>query len=230
MNNVFVKIGHRGAMGHQPENTLASFQKALDLKVDAIELDVYKCKTGELVVIHDDRLERTTNGKGYTEEHTLCELKKLDAGNGNVIPTLNEALDLMDNQVLVNIELKGENTAEEVAKVIRNYVNNKNWNSDNFLVSSFDQPELNKFKIDYPEINIGVLLEGIPLDYSKIAVNMNAYSIHLSINFINQKFIDDAQKNKLKVYVYTVNENDDILKMRKMGVDGVFCNFPERLL
>jgi glycerophosphoryl diester phosphodiesterase len=77
---MFLKIGHRGAAGHAPENTLLSFQKAMDLGVDMIELDVYVCKTGELVVIHDEKVDRTTNGTGYVREKTLDELKILDAG------------------------------------------------------------------------------------------------------------------------------------------------------
>ena len=87
MDKKILKIGHRGAMGHEPENTLRSFKKALALNVDAIELDVYVCKTGELVVIHDDKIDRTTNGTGYTEDKTFTELRQLDAGKGELIPT-----------------------------------------------------------------------------------------------------------------------------------------------
>ncbi|MBA6363297.1 glycerophosphodiester phosphodiesterase, partial [Colwellia sp. BRX8-8] len=109
-------------MGHEPENTLRSFKKALALNVDAIELDVYVCKTGELVVIHDDKVDRTTNGIGYTEDKTFVELRQLDAGKGELIPTLEEVLDLVDKSVIVNIELKGRSTAIATYQVIDKYI------------------------------------------------------------------------------------------------------------
>src|SRR6056297_2287931 len=103
-----LKIGHRGAMGYEPENTLRSFKKAIELNVDMVELDVYVCSSGELVVIHDDKVDKTTNGKGYVSEKSFDELRKLDAGMGEKIPTLQEVLDLIDKRAKVNIELKGK--------------------------------------------------------------------------------------------------------------------------
>ncbi|MFT6331076.1 MAG: glycerophosphoryl diester phosphodiesterase, partial [Bermanella sp.] len=155
MDKKILKIGHRGAMGHEPENTLRSFKKALALNVDAIELDVYVCKTGELVVIHDDKVDRTTNGIGYTEDKTFVELRQLDAGKGELIPTLEEVLDLVDRSVIVNIELKGRSTAIATYQVIDKYIKEKGWSELDFMVSSFDHHELNKFKHLYPQIPIG---------------------------------------------------------------------------
>ncbi|MBA6251726.1 glycerophosphodiester phosphodiesterase [Colwellia sp. MB3u-55] len=216
-------------MGHEPENTLRSFKKALALNVDAIELDVYVCKTGELIVIHDDKVDRTTNGIGYTEDKTFVELRQLDAGKGELIPTLEEVLDLVDKSVIVNIELKGRSTAIATYQVIDKYIKEKGWSELDFMVSSFDHHELNKFKHLYPQIPIGVLLEGVPLSYADCAVELNAQSINLSLDFINQDFVDDAHQKGLQVYVYTVNDYDDIAKVKKLNIDGIFCNFPERL-
>jgi glycerophosphoryl diester phosphodiesterase len=229
LDKKILKIGHRGAMGHEPENTLRSFKKALALNVDAIELDVYVCKTGELVVIHDDKVDRTTNGIGYTEDKTFVELRQLDAGKGELIPTLEEVLDLVDKSVIVNIELKGRSTAIATYQVIDKYIKEKGWSELDFMVSSFDHHELNKFKHLYPQIPIGVLLEGVPLSYADCAVELNAQSINLSLDFINQDFVDDAHQKGLQVYVYTVNDYDDIAKVKKLNIDGIFCNFPERL-
>ncbi|TWX52324.1 glycerophosphodiester phosphodiesterase [Colwellia hornerae] len=216
-------------MGHEPENTIRSFKKALALHVDAIELDVYVCKTGELVVIHDDKVDRTTNGVGYTEDKTFTELRQLDAGKGELIPTLEEVLDVVDKSVIVNIELKGRSTAFATYQVIDKYINEKGWSELDFMVSSFDHHELNKFKHLYPQIPIGVLLEGVPLSYADCAVQLNAQSINLSLDFINQDFVNDAHQKGLQVYVYTVNDYDDIAKVKKLNIDGIFCNFPERL-
>ena len=229
MDKEILTIGHRGAMGHEPENTIRSFKKAIELNVDAIELDVYVCKTGELVVIHDDKIDRTTNGIGYTAEKTFAELRQLDAGKGELIPTFEEVLDFVDKRVIVNIELKGRNTAFTTHQVIDKYIQNYGWSALDFMVSSFDHRALNEFKQLSPQIPIGVLIEGIPLSYSDCAVELNAQSINLSLDFINQDFVNHAHNNGLKVYVYTVNDDDDITKMKSLNIDGIFCNFPERL-
>jgi glycerophosphoryl diester phosphodiesterase len=115
-------IGHRGASGYEPENTLRSFQKAIDLGVEMIELDVYTCKSGELVVMHDDKVNRTTNGNGYVFNMTLTELKTLDAGKGEKVPTLVEVFDLINKKIAINVELKGEGTAESTAELIQKYI------------------------------------------------------------------------------------------------------------
>ncbi|MEM3426627.1 MAG: glycerophosphodiester phosphodiesterase family protein, partial [Thermoproteota archaeon] len=99
-----LKIGHRGARFYEPENTLRSFRKALELGVDAVELDVRRTRDGELVVIHDAEVDRTTNGKGLVRELTLEEIRRLDAGKGEKIPTLEEALDFLDGRVKILIE------------------------------------------------------------------------------------------------------------------------------
>ena len=225
---LFLKIGHRGAMAHEPENTLSSFQKAIDLGVDAIELDVYVCKTGELIVFHDLKVNRTTNGKGYIEYKTFEEIRKLDAGNCQLIPTLEEVLDLIDEQVITNIELKGENTAQKVSDTINQYIQ-KGWHKSLFLVSSFNHHELKKFKNINPDISIAALIEAIPLNYSDLALELNADYINLSQDFVNKEFVEHAHNNGLKVLVYTVNDYSDIKRIKNMGVDGIFSNYPERL-
>jgi len=109
-----LRIGHRGAAGHAPENTLASFRKAIELGLDMTELDVHVCASGELVVIHDENVDRTTNSKGWVSKLSLTELKRLDAGAGETVPTLAEVLDLLKDRIMLNIELKGLGTAEPV--------------------------------------------------------------------------------------------------------------------
>lgn len=224
-----LKIGHRGAMGYEPENTLKSFQKALDLGVDMTELDVYVCKSGELVVIHDDKVDRTTDGHGYVIDKTFKEIRSLDAGKGEKIPTLEEVLDLLDRKIPINIELKGENTAEPVAKLIDKYINNNDWKEEDFFISSFNHYELKKFKELKPNIKVGALIVGIPIDFSDYAEKVNAYSVNLNLEFINQQFVDDAHSRGLKVFVFTVNDKDDIKRMRDLGVDGLFSNYPDRI-
>jgi len=113
-------------------------KKALELNVDAIELDVYACESGELVVIHDNKIDRTTNGKGYVTEKTLDELRILDAGDGEKIPLSSEVFDIINKKVKINIELKGNKVAKHVNDLIQDYIKNKGWKYKHFIISSFN--------------------------------------------------------------------------------------------
>ncbi len=221
-------IGHRGAMGHAPENTIKSFNKALELGVDMIELDVTCCKSGEVVVFHDDRIDRTTNGEGYVQELNLQQLKTLDAGEGENIPTLNESLSFINRRAMVNIELKNSMVVEGVVNEIKAFKTNFNWNDDDFLISSFDHYALQKFKILMPSIRIAVLIGIIPISYAAMASELNAYALNPCLDFINKNLVNDAKSNGLKTYVWTVNHPEDIAKMENLQVDGIFTNYPDR--
>ncbi len=225
----FLRIGHRGACGYEPENTLISFKRALDLGVDMVELDVYQCASGELVVMHDDTLDRTTNGTGNVWEKSLTELKKLDAGNGQKIPTLAEVFDLVNKRVKINIELKGENTALLTAQLIYKYVTTKGWVFDDFYVSSFNHAELALFHQACPEVKIGGLYEGTDAPLAAFKKDFSAYAaIGISKNSLTQEYVDEAHRRNLEIYVYTVNDAQEIKMMKEMGVDGIFCNYPDK--
>ncbi len=216
-------------MGYEPENTIKSFKKALKLNVDIIELDVHVCKSGELIVIHDEKVNRTTNRKGLVSEKTLSELKKLDAGKGEKIPTLSEVLDIIDRKAKINIELKGPKTAKPVHELIKNFTKNKGWNNSDFIVSSFYPKELIKFHKLNPKIKAGFLIQRKPNLYMKLIKKAGASSMNVSMKFVNKELIKDAHNIGLKVYVWTVNNPKDIERMKKLGVDGIFSNFPDRL-
>lgn len=226
-------------MGYKPENTLSSFEKALRLGVDGIELDVWVCQSGELVVFHDETLDRITNGSGNVFDKTLSELKQLkvkhplpereeDIPHDRItIPTLEEVLDLVDKKVFVNVELKGPNTARPVYRTIDRYVMEMGWPYDKFLVSSFDHPELRKFqRISHGVVNVGFLFSAIPLGYARLAEEVGAYAIHPEWDTINQKLVNDAHKRQIKVYVWTITDEERARKVLPMGVDGIFANDP----
>ncbi|MEL0083582.1 MAG: glycerophosphodiester phosphodiesterase family protein, partial [Gammaproteobacteria bacterium] len=151
-------IGHRGAMGHAPENTLGSVKAALALGVRHLEIDVY-CVEGELLVFHDDRLERTTNGTGRIRDQSLSHLRSLDAGGGQQIPTLEEVCTEIAGKACLNIELKGPGTARPVARLINQLIA-RGWHHDCFLVSSFDHRQLAEMGQMEPRIKLGALLCG----------------------------------------------------------------------
>jgi glycerophosphoryl diester phosphodiesterase len=223
------KIGHRGAMGYISENTLSSFEKSIKIGVDVIELDVRLCKTGQLVIIHDEKVDRTTNSKGYVAEKTLEELKALNTGNGEEIPTLYESLSFIDRRVKVNIELKGVGTARPVYKTIQDFIKNKNWKKSDFLISSFDHSQLEEFHLLDSNIRIGVLIRNNPMGYDQFLKKINAYSVNISLKLINQELVDYFHKKNLKVYVWVVNKLSDIKQMKLLGVDGFFSDFPDKI-
>lgn len=221
-------IGHRGAMGHAPENTLASIRKALELGVPCVEIDVYFVD-GQLVVFHDSRLERTTNGTGYLLDQNFSDLRSLDAGDGEKIPTLKEVFEAVHLQAGINIELKGPNTARQVVEFVFK-MRDMGWSDDLILISSFDHRELARIRQLDPRIKVGAMIVGLPVNDSAFAESLGAYSVHLSLEFIDRRFVDDAHSRGLRVFVFTVNHPEDIIKMGELGVDGVFTNYPERVL
>lgn len=226
---VFLKIGHRGACGYEPENTLRSCRKALGLNVNMIECDVQACKGGEVVVIHDRILDETTNGKGYIVEKYFEELLTLDAGKGEKIPTLEELLDLIDRRVRVNIDLKAERISKAVSDILEKYVRKHNWSYDHFLISSLNHYELLEFSKLNPNVKIGASTSSIPIGLAEFAEKMNAYSIHADQDFINQNFVADAHHRGIKVFVSTVNDPAEIKRIKALNVDGIFSDYPDRL-
>jgi len=221
-------IGHRGAMGHETENTLASVQKAIDLDVDQMEIDVFKIKSGEIVVFHDDTVERLTDGTGKIEEYTWEELQKLNVQGGHKIPLLQEVLDVIDGKVGLNIELKGANTAADTDRIMKEYVNGKGWRLDDFIISSFNWDELRAMHVLNSEIRIAVLTGKDPLDAMLVAKELNAEAINPHFKQLTRENVLEIKEEGFKIYTWTVNEPEDILSMKRHRVDGIITNFPER--
>jgi len=221
-------FGHRGARGHEPENTIRSVRRALELGADGIEVDVYFAD-GHLVVIHDDTLERTTNGHGCVMKKTFAHLRSLDAGLGEKIPTLAEIFDAVNRRAVINVELKGPHTAAPVAALIAEYVKHRGRSYADFLVSSFDHDRLREAKKLRPEIRIGALIEKIPRGLAQFAEELGAWSLHISKRCVTTRLVADAHRRGLKVFVFTVNRPEEIARMKALGVDGVFSDFPDRV-
>ena len=218
-------IGHRGARGHVPENTLASFEYAISLGCDWIELDVY-AHEGELIVIHDDDLDRTTNGSGPHSNLSFDALRALDAGNGEQIPTLNEVINLVDRRCGINVELKGTATAEPVSALLRSCCE-AGWSPESFLVSSFRHQELQQAD---PLFRRGALFGRILPDLWERAERLDAWSVNFDLKDVTSALVDEAHSRGYQVLVYTVNEVSDIKRMLSLGVDGLFCDYPDRML
>ncbi|MCL6220048.1 glycerophosphodiester phosphodiesterase [Zunongwangia pacifica] len=218
-----LKIGHRGAKGHVAENTLESIKKAIALKVDMIEIDVHLCKTGELVVIHDEELGNTTSGNGMVGDKSLAQIKSFRTKEGYQIPTLAEVLELIQDKVILNIELKGEGTAEPVLKCLQKYPGAK------ILISSFSFNELMTLRSLNPEIPVAVLTEDDLSMAFLQARHLKAVAVNPYYRMVNRDFIADCHRNNIKVYVWTVNKPEKIKKLKSLDVDGIFSDFPDRL-
>lgn len=225
----FTIIGHRGAAGLAPENTLLSIDTAIRTGAPWVEIDVQH-HDGELWVVHDLTLDRTTNGHGLLTAHSAAQLRTLDAGRGEPIPTLPEVLDLVEQKVGINIELKSWNgCAAAVADCLRDYLA-EGWPANRLMVSSFHLPELWEFKQLLPQVPLAALYCGVPLDWAGVAVELGARCLNISGEFVDTKLIADVHQRDLRMNVYTVNDIDELQRLRAAGVDGVFTDYPDRML
>lgn len=222
---IMLIFAHRGASGIEPENTLRAIRSALNANVDGIEVDIHQVDN-QLLAIHDRWLQRTTSGNGQLTQYNVAQLRKLDAGKGEVIPTLDEVLALTANQCLINLELKGINDIELLFTYLDHGKSTYQLDARQVILSSFNHRLLHLIHQQRPEFLIGALTACYPLEYAKFAQILNAYSVHLDINFISEHFVKDAHQRGLKVYVYTVDEIEDINAVKAMGVDGIFSNYP----
>jgi glycerophosphoryl diester phosphodiesterase len=224
-----LKIGHRGAKGHAAENTLASFLLALESGADGIELDVHVCATGELVVIHDFTVDRTTNGTGEVHKLSLAELKRLRIEDKHSIPMLDEVLALVNRKCLVNIEMKGRHTAKPVADFVDKYVKERGWSYDDFIVSSFQREELLIMSEINKNIHLGILTQASVTQAWEWAQEFSAKAIHPHYTLLTESNVKKAQQAGLKVYTWTINEPEDIARIKSYHVDGIISDYPERL-
>jgi glycerophosphoryl diester phosphodiesterase len=222
----FICIGHRGARGHEPENTLRSVRKGFELGAHGVEIDVWFVQ-GELLVIHDRTLQRTTNGRGVLTRKTLAELRQLDAGAGERIPTLREVFEESQGKGFVNIELKGPDTAEPVLRLIDEFVNRHGARREDFLISSFRRGELRKAA--HRDVRIGLLYSRPTPLYHLTARRLGVWSLHPSVSAVSRRFVEDAHRRGFKVIPYTANADTQILRLKDLGVDGLFSDFPDRV-
>jgi len=234
-----LNIGHRGAGGLAPGNTLAAFQVALDLGIDGVELDVHLCRTGEVVVIHDFTVDATTNGTGRVKDLSLDELKALDAGSwfdarfaGERIPTLAEVFDTVGDRLLVNVELKSfsprtDGLEAEVIRLIR-----ERKLARTALISSFNPFALWRTRRLAPDLKLGLLYAHnlpLPLRRAWLAFLSRPEALHPDYSMVDEALMARARVNGREVNTWTVNEPDDMRRMIALGVDGIITDRPDVL-
>ncbi|MFT6964724.1 MAG: glycerophosphoryl diester phosphodiesterase [Flammeovirgaceae bacterium] len=252
-NKDFLVIAHRGASGYAPENTLASIRKGLEMKADMVEIDIHLSKDGEVMVIHDATLERTTNGTGKVQSQIVEELKKLDAGtwfskdfSEEKIPTLQEVIDLVDGQATLLIELKNESKTgfyeglvEKTLQIIDEN-NAKSW----CILQAFDSKYLQEITDSKRNFDKNFEFHKLIMDdFSPLPLYIDTKTklgyLDKSIGFkainsyfilLNEEKVKKVQSEGFKVFTYTVNEEADMRRIISFGVNGIITNYPDRAI
>jgi glycerophosphoryl diester phosphodiesterase len=215
-------IGHRGAAGLRPENTVPSFVCAAELGVAAVELDVHSVED-QLVVIHDDTLDRTTNATGPVTARSLAELRMLDAGGGAGVPLLEEIFERLPDRIGINVELKGAHTALGLARFLSGHTDR------DVLVSSFDHTALTAFRNAALTVPVAPLFGRWKRNMWEVAKRLGAWSINLSARIATPDRIAEAHRRGYRVLVYTVNDLEAAAPLVASAVDGVFTDYPDRI-
>lgn len=218
-------FAHRGASAVAPENTLAAFDKALEAQADAIELDISQVD-GEVYVFHDRYLDRLTAKPGRFQDLSSAQVQTLAVFGQHQVPTLKQALHRIAGRCMLNIEIKAPVEQEKLSELLNYALWQCGFTEQQLLISSFNHHWLKDIKAARPQTRIGALTATNNLDYAAYATQLGAYSAHIDINVIDQAFVHDAHQRGLAVFVYTVDEAQDITWLKKLGVDGIFTNHP----
>ncbi|MEV8543625.1 glycerophosphodiester phosphodiesterase family protein [Streptomyces sp. NBC_01288] len=216
----FLTIGHRGVMGLEPENTLRSFVAAEQAGLDVIELDLHLSKDGALVVMHDADVDRTTDGTGPIAERTLGELRTLDAGRGERVPTFEEVLDAVKSPV--QAEIKDLAAARALAEVMhrRNLV-------ERVEVSSFHDEAIAEIARLVPGVRTALIASRFGPDVVERATEAGAETVCLNIRRLTLEVVEAARKADLKIIGWVVNTQDQLRLVRALGLDGATTDYPE---
>lgn len=230
-----LNFGHRGFSGKYPENTMLSFEKCVEAGADGIELDVHLTKDGHVVIIHDELLDRTTDHQGLVMDYTLSELKTMDASAGfshvygkNEIPTLDEYLDyIRDKKIITNIELKtGIITYPGIEKKTLERIDRYHLR-DRIIISSFNHYSVLRMKELAPDMKYGLLEESRIVGMADYAARLGVDYLHPLFYTIDGPYLQEAAHNGLGINAWTVNSEDDIRKMVKIGIHGIIGNNPD---
>ena len=227
-----VVTAHRGASGLAPENTIAAMLKAIEYESDFSELDVQETKDGQLILLHDDDLQRTTNDSGPIWEKTYADLQGVDAGSwmspefaGEPIPLFSSVIDTVKGKMKLNIEIKINNHQQDLERRVVNLIEEKDF-ADQCIVTSFNRPTVEKVKELNPNLKVGLIFSKWPVG----DIYNNNWSL-LSVNakLVDREFVEKAHQAGKEVHVWTVNEPEDMKRMMDYGVDNIITNRPDVL-
>ena len=219
-----IRVGHRGAAGHAPENTLAAIHAGFACGVDLVEIDLRRTADGALVALHDATVNRTTDGSGRIARLSLKEVKRLDAGNGTGIPTLEEVLEAAAGRSGLMLELKVRNIAQQTVATVR-----RTSFKGPLLYASFLHDELTHVREADPAASLMVLFDRVPPASVAHAVKYAPSHVGLRHSNASRRLVESFHHANMFVFVYTPKRPTDIQRAISLGVDGVISNFPDRI-
>ena len=229
-------FAHRGGRKWAPENTLSAFKKSVELGVDGIELDIHKCKSGELVVIHDDTVNRTTNGTGRVKDMTWTQLSELDAGSwydkkfaGEKLPLLKEVLATVAGKLTINVEIKNcptlyDGIADDLIALLETYPH-----PEKIVISSFDHQVIHSIATKTKKYKLAMLGDSIIFDLGNYAKNVGAQCWNPDFDCVRADSMKAAHDSHLEVNTWTVNKAEDWQHAKDLGVDTIITDDPEGL-
>ncbi|MBM7585128.1 glycerophosphoryl diester phosphodiesterase [Bacillus pakistanensis] len=251
--NKILNVAHRGASGHAPEHTLLAYELGEQMKGDYIEVDLQMTKDGELIAMHDEKLDRTTNGTGLVKDHTLAEIKQLDAGSwfnekypdyaneeyvGLQVPTLEEVIQKFGKDARYYIETKSPHVypgmEQKLLEILEEYkLTGPNASSSKVIIQSFSSESLKMVHALNPTVPLVQLIsyKGSASITDEQLVEYKTYSIGLGMSYktIDEAYVQKVREHGLLIHPYTVNEKEDMRRLLDWGVTGMFTNFPDRL-
>jgi len=232
-------IAHRGFSGQAPENTLVAIRQAIEVGADMVEVDVTVTADGQVICLHDETLDRTTNGSGLPSKLPMAEIKQLDAGSwfspdyaGEKIPTLTEVLETVKGRILINVEIKSEAVEHDVVPKVAVLIADHGM-LDEVVVSSFSPDALRQMKVADPAIATATLFNKelhTGRDPLEIVLEVGSRGFNISSKRVTPEMIERCHRHGIPVAVYTVNEASDMRRLMEMGVDAVFSDHPDRMI
>ena len=230
----WLRIAHRGASGHAPENTLAAFRKAVEMGVDGIEMDIHLSADDEVVVLHDATLNRTTDATGKVAHLSLAEIRKADAGDGERIPTLAEALAAIPRDILAFVEIKAIEATPHAVRIVQEMDR-----LDQVVVISFDPNTLRMLREVDSRIPMALLLGGganddvtastLGIDLLRRAQATGTSTVSVDWRLVAPEVVSDVRRRGGSVWTWTVNQTNDIRRIGSMGVQAIISDYPDRL-
>ena len=220
--STILRIGHRGACGHAPENTLASIEQAIVLRCALTEVDIQRTSDDELVLLHDERVDRTTNGRGRVADLTLPDIRTLDAGGGESPPTLDDVLKAASGRIGLILELKTGGSAYDVCAIVRG-----SGFTQPVIYASFLQEELQHVRRANPQAQTMILFTRLPANPGIVAVRLHATHVGLRLDTVTEPLVNALHNQGLIVFAYTANQPTQVSKMKRLGVDGIISDFPD---
>ncbi len=220
-----IVTSHRGAGFLEPENTLRAIRRAIELGADQVEIDVQLTRDGHLILMHDETVDRTTKGQGKISDLTLAEIRQLDAGQGELVPTLEEALALTDGKITPQIELKGPATATAVVRAVEAV-----GRAESVIITSFLHQQLIEVRQLNARLSTGALWGRLPVDVVPRSQQLGVRALHIWHEFIDDKLVSETHGQGLLIRAWNANKEEDIQRLIDLDVDAIGSDRPDLLL